>query len=114
MRDGCPFCDYEGPSLILMRLESAFVIQPNNPVTPGHLLVIPYEHVADALDRPRVTAAVFEDVALYLRALFDMGRGIGAFNLITSSGRVASQTVFHLHVHIVPRREGDGLSLPWT
>jgi histidine triad (HIT) family protein len=35
-------------------------------------------------------------------------------NIITSIGRVATQSVFHLHVHIVPRHEGDGLCLPWT
>jgi diadenosine tetraphosphate (Ap4A) HIT family hydrolase len=39
---------------------------------------------------------------------------LGAANFITSAGRDATQTVFHLHIHIVPRHAGDGLALPWT
>jgi histidine triad (HIT) family protein len=41
-------------------------------------------------------------------------RTCGDANLITSVGSAATQTVFHLHVHVVPRRAGDGLALPWT
>ena len=85
------------------------VFSPLNPVVDGHLLVVPTEHVSDALDDPRTTAFVMGAAATVAN-----GRKLGACNFITSVGREATQTVFHLHVHIVPRRENDGLRLPWS
>ena len=83
------------------------VFEPLDPVTPGHLLVVPVDHVADATEDPGVAAgAMF--VAAGLAVQHD------AANIITSIGTPATQSVFHLHVHVVPRREDDGLHLPWT
>lgn len=83
-------------------------IEPLNPVVPGHRIFIPRRHVIRADSDPGVTGAVFQEAANW-----------GAyhaedFNLITSAGRAATQSVDHLHVHYVPRVEGDGLTLPWT
>lgn len=105
----CPFCgriergefDYDDADSV--------AFQPLGPVAPGHFLVVPKAHVSSALAAPR-TAGLATRFAAELAG--DMG--LTAFNLITSSGRAATQTVFHLHVHIVPRNEGDGLHLPWT
>lgn len=83
--------------------------EPLNPVTPGHLLVIPRAHISSAFADPRAAGSALR-FAGYLANRLD----IGAANFITSAGKAATQTVFHLHVHIVPRREGDGLALPWT
>lgn len=80
---------------------------PLNPVTPGHMLVVPVEHVRDAAERPEVTAAVMHGAAI-------LAGEVGSCNIITSMGEPATQTVFHLHAHVVPRRVGDGLTLPWT
>jgi histidine triad (HIT) family protein len=102
--DGCPFCNYAGP------VEDAFgdviVIEPLNPVVRGHLLVIPREHVQDATHNPALAGYVMRVAALIARGL--------ECNIITSVGPAATQTVMHLHVHIVPRQEGDGLRLPWS
>jgi len=81
----------------------AFV--PLHPVTEGHLLVVPVTHVADALENPLVTAAVMRRAAELAES---------PCNLITSVGVEATQSVRHLHVHIVPRRKDDGLALPWS
>jgi histidine triad (HIT) family protein len=78
---------------------------PLRPGRPGHVLVIPKTHVRDFQDDPIVTAATMARAAEL---------GDGQMNLITSAGEAATQTVFHLHVHLVPRTEGDGLTLPWT
>lgn len=80
-------------------------IVPLNPVTEGHVLVIPRWHVVDAVQEPQVTADV-------MRCAAELAER--PCNIITSSGGEATQSVFHLHVHVVPRREGDGLALPWT
>jgi histidine triad (HIT) family protein len=106
---GCPFCDYAGPSPVLFENDRVFVIEPLTPVVPGHVLVIPKRHVADAFEDPAVTGMTAKLAVRYARA-----SGIRAANIITSVGTVATQTVRHLHVHIVPRAEDDGLRLPWT
>jgi histidine triad (HIT) family protein len=80
---------------------------PLNPVVPGHVLFIPLGHVADAGVLPDRTAGVMRAAASYVQ-------GLDAANIITSKGEAASQSVFHLHVHVVPRKDGDGLALPWT
>jgi histidine triad (HIT) family protein len=84
------------------------VFEPLNPVTPGHLLVIPWKHIADAAADPPAAGRTLEYAADLVQRL-----GYPA-NIITSIGDEATQTVFHMHFHIVPRRDGDGLHLPWT
>ena len=105
-KQDCVFCDYQG--VILGKFQHAFVIEPLDPVTKGHKLVIPFVHVQDATDIPWLTGKVFEyasEVSLWTW---------GAANLITSIGPDATQSVMHLHVHVVPRKHNDGLKLPWT
>lgn len=108
MPDPCPFCNYSGPSAILERGANSFVIEPINPVAPGHVLVVPYDHVQDFCGRLDLTLEVMRHATLYAR------NNLGECNLITSRGPAASQSVWHLHVHLVPRTLGDGLALPWS
>lgn len=106
--EGCPFCDIiagNGPATIVHRSDVGLAIEPLEPVTPGHLIVFPIDHVPDALADPLVTAGTAAWVAQIAEE---------PCNLITSVGTAATQTVQHLHWHIVPRREGDGLRLPWS
>jgi histidine triad (HIT) family protein len=114
MRD-CPFCkriaagEYEAwtndPAVVWF--------EPLNPVTPGHMLFVPVCHVADALQDPYTTALTAEYASRWWSK--NWGRsGARDCNLITSVGPAATQTVQHLHLHLVPRRDGDGLPLPWT
>lgn len=85
-----------------------FCFEPLNPVVSGHRLFVSRRHVTDASVDPEVTAEVVAAASHYAQ-----WQGVD-FNLITSGGSYATQTVFHLHVHYVPRFEGDGLTLPWT
>lgn len=86
----------------------AVAIVPLLPVVPGHLLVLPATHVVDFAEDPLVTASVSLRAAQVAASLG------GEWNLITSKGPAATQTVKHLHLHLVPRTRGDGLALPWT
>ena len=106
MRDGCPFCDFNGT--ISKHYGSVIVFQPLNPVVEGHMLVVPTKHVPDALTDPKLTALVMGKAAEFAAERGD------SCNIITSCGSEATQSVFHLHIHVVPRRLGDGLKLPWT
>lgn len=83
--------------------------KPLNPVTEGHMLFVPVEHIAHASDGNLAVARAVASAITYAR---DMN--IESYNIIQSNGAPATQTVNHIHVHLVPRREGDGLRLPWT
>lgn len=83
--------------------------QPLNPVTPGHFLVVPRKHVMNAFEGPAQAGR-----AMSFAAKLATDMDLVAANFITSAGSAATQTVWHLHLHVVPRRDGDGLHLPWT
>jgi histidine triad (HIT) family protein len=91
----------------------AFV--PRDPVVPGawgHVLVVPREHAIDFAEDSWVTAVAARRAAELVRELRE--HVDGDWNLITSAGEHATQTVPHLHLHLVRRVEGDDLHLPWT
>lgn len=108
----CVFCNIVAgvaPATILKEWTDTIAIVPLNPVTVGHALVLPKLHVPQASHDPIVTGVTFARAAQLA-----LGASVWPYNLITSAGKGATQTVFHLHVHLVPRRKGDGLMLPWT
>lgn len=117
MPEACPFCDLDEIQGVVERgYGSGYTIvtfPPLNPVTLGHLLVVPTWHVEHALAEPLLTGHVFQ-VAAGVAKSFGFDTSDVGYNLITSVGEHATQTVRHLHVHVVPRRPGDGLHLPWT
>jgi histidine triad (HIT) family protein len=83
--------------------------EPLGPVIPGHLLFVPVHHIENAIASPYETAIAVESAASYAKVA-----GITDCNIITSSGSAATQTIMHLHVHLVPRFADDNLALPWT
>lgn len=107
----CVFCDIiagQSPATVVQENFYTVAFVPHNPVTPGHVLFVPKMHVANAAEHPEATGWAAADAS---RWGMMQGR---QFNLITSSGPAATQTIFHLHIHYVPRTEGDGLKLPWS
>ncbi|MFJ4681670.1 HIT family protein [Kitasatospora sp. NPDC088783] len=105
---GCPFCaiaEGQAPAVVVRRWPDALAIAPLRPVTTaGHVLVLPIRHVADFTTDPEVSAAVMRRAAeLAARPC----------NLIANVGPETSASVEHLHLHVVPRRSGDGLVMPW-
>jgi histidine triad (HIT) family protein len=106
----CPFCEilaFRAPAEHRFIWPDAIAITPLNPVTGDHTLIIPRQHVTDFADDPDVTALTARRAAEFAG---EMG---GPMNLITSWGEEATQSVFHLHIHLVPRYRDDGLALPW-
>lgn len=107
----CPFCDItQIKSDVDVRQldgEVIYTFAPLNPVVRGHHLVVPRRHVDNAQTDPRLTGIVMDAAAHF-------SRYFRSANLITSIGAPATQTVHHLHVHVVPRQVDDGLTLPWT
>lgn len=109
MKDGCVFCDYAGPNTILWEDDTAFVVEPLRQVTPGHVLAIPKQHAADFAEFATASADAIAAAAYYVK-----WKSIGDANLITSRGEAASQTVKHMHIHILPRTWDDSVRLPWN
>lgn len=105
----CIFCQItqgKAPATVVRCWTDALAIVPLNPVVDGHTLIIPNAHVVDFTTDPIVTAAAMARAA-------ELARDKGPSNIITSRGREATQSVFHLHLHLVPRATNDGLALPW-
>ena len=106
----CVFCEIiaaRAPARVVREWPEVIAIRPRHPVTSGHVLVIPRVHVADVGTDPAVSACT-------MAAAAQLAGELVAANVITSRGAAATQTVRHLHLHVVPRQHGDGLSLPWT
>jgi histidine triad (HIT) family protein len=113
----CIFCKIvagELPATIVDEDELTVALMDINPATRGHALVIPRRHAPDllAIEPDELQAVVVAAQRLAARASERLGAA--GVNLINSCGAAAWQTVFHFHVHVIPRYAGDPLRLPWT
>jgi len=106
----CSFCDIVSggnPAEIVWRKAGALAFLDNRPLFPGHVLLIPEAHVLTLADLPpNVTGPYFQAAQKLQRAVESAMQAEGSF--VAINNRV-SQSVPHLHTHIVPRRKGDGL-----
>ena len=107
---GCLFCRIargEEPGAVVFESEAAVAFLDHRPLFRGHCLVIPREHVETLGELPsRLTAPLFGAVSVLARAVEAALAADGSF--VAVNNRV-SQSMPHLHVHVVPRRRGDGL-----
>lgn len=115
--DDCIFCKIvrgEIPSTIVDQDERTVAFLDINPATRGHALVVPRAHARDLLeiDRDDLDATIL--AAQRLGGRIHERLGADGLNLLNSCGRAAWQTVFHFHIHVIPRYVGDPLRLPWT
>lgn len=107
MSTSCIFCQIvsgNAPATVVKEWREVLAIVPLGPVNAGHVIVMPKLHVINALESPEVTGIVMSKAAEIAP---------NPSNIIINTGRAATQTVFHLHIHIVPRAIDDGLALPW-
>lgn len=118
MRDpDCLFCKIvagEIPSERVDEDERTVAFMDINPATRGHALVIPRRHAANLLEIDAEDLAATVAAAQRLARTVSERLGADGVNLINSCGPAAWQTVFHFHVHVIPRYEDDPLRLPWT
>ena len=117
MRDpNCLFCKIvagELPGQIVAEDELTVAFMDINPATRGHALVVPRNHTPNVLEAgPEDLAATIKAAQLLARRVTER-LGADGVNLLNSCGLAAWQTVFHLHVHVIPRYADDPLKLPW-
>lgn len=109
MQTTCVFCELaHEASRMIAENETCIAFADRNPVTAGHTLVIPKRHEADYF---QLTAAERQDIQALLEGrraeLLAADATISGFNIGVNIGAAAGQTVFHCHVHLIPRRQGD-------
>ena len=114
--DNCIFCKIangEIPSKTIHEDENFRVILDLGPATKGHALILPKDHYADLFALPEETAAAAMILAKKLGAQMKEKLGADGFNLVQNNGSCAGQTVFHFHLHLIPRFEDDGQKIGW-
>ena len=112
----CLFCKIvagELPATVVAEDERTLAFMDINPATRGHALVIPREHAVDLLEIGQEDLAAVAAAAKRLAACAKEALGADGVNLINSCGAAAWQTVFHFHIHVIPRYDDDPLKLPW-
>lgn len=103
----CLFCNIE-PSRVLVENEWAYAIHDGFPVTELHSLIIPKRHVADYFGLSDTELLACDALIRLLRvAIQDEDHLVEGYNIGINAGEVAGQTIFHCHMHLIPRRKGD-------
>jgi histidine triad (HIT) family protein len=114
--DDCVFCKIVAkqiPATVVHEDKDTLAFMDIGQVNPGHVLVALKQHAENifALDDAQA-AAVFRSAATVARAIRAAFQPEG-LSVYQANGKAAGQTVFHLHIHLVPRHEGDGMELTW-
>lgn len=111
----CPFCDLiRGAAEVSVCYEDsvALAFMDIQPVNNGHTLVVPKQHYESLQDLPREIGMHLFDVAMRLGPVIRKVAAAEGTNIVVNSGAAAGQDVFHYHVHVIPRRAGDGFDVP--
>ncbi len=112
----CDFCRIAAgsePAEIVCSAVDWIAFFPIAPATPGHTLIIPRIHVSDIWELELPLAKELMDATLRVGRAVQSAMEPQGMNVISSSGSVAAQSVFHVHIHVVPRWEGDSVGPIW-
>lgn len=117
MKDtNCIFCKIangEIPSKTLYEDDNFRVILDLGPATKGHALILPKEHYANLYELPEETAGEVMKLAKRMADRMKERLGCEGLNLVQNNGDLAGQTVFHFHMHMIPRYQADGQKIGW-
>lgn len=106
MNSDCVFC-HPHPKDILLENEFAYLRFDGYPVTPGHLLVIPFSHVSSFFSITNEEEVAIWNLVRLGKEYLDAEFHPDGYNIAINDGTVAGQTVMHLHIHLIPRYQGD-------
>ena len=115
-RAECPFCDIvagRAPAREVLRTERVVAFLPDIPAVRGHVLVVPIPHIADIWGVDPETGHDLADATRLVASVAAASTHADGLNVIQSNGEAAGQSVFHLHVHVVPRHRGDRMPDLW-
>lgn len=109
----CKIANGEIPSATIYENSDFRVILDVAPANRGHALIIPKEHFKDIFDIDAVTAGKLFSLATEVARAMKSVLHCDGLNIVQNNGLIAGQTVFHFHLHLIPRYEGDGVKLTW-
>ena len=113
----CIFCKIaagEIPSATLYEDEDFRVILDLGPAARGHALILPNAHYADLCEIPEELAAKAMILAKKIVSAGRKALRCDGYNIVQNNGEAAGQTVFHFHIHVIPRYTGDNAGVTWT
>ena len=107
-KEGCIFCQKSKDENIILQNDYAYAVLDGFPVSEGHTLIIPKRHFSDyfVITRDEYNA-IHDLIKVRRKQLLEQDKSITGFNVGANSGEVAGQTVWHCHIHLIPRRKGD-------
>jgi histidine triad (HIT) family protein len=116
MSEGCVFCDIvagTAPAERVYEDDTVVAVMDINPATTGHVLVIPKSHSSDRWHVSTEDAQRAMAASVHVARMIREGLRPDGMNLMHATGPAAWQSLFHFHMHLVPRYVGDGLTPPW-
>ena len=115
-KDDCIFCKLANgviPTNSLYEDDVVKVIFDAGPASSGHVLILPKEHFDNVYSLDDDTAAHIFQVAVKVAKALKEGLDLEGLNIVQNNGEIAGQTVFHFHMHIIPRYKGDTVNVGW-
>lgn len=112
----CIFCKIlagDIPSAVVHEDEDFKVILDVGPAAKGHMLILPKEHYTDICDMPDELVAKAFILAKKMAAKMESVLGCDGINVVQNNHEAAGQTVFHFHIHLIPRMKGDKVGVTW-
>ena len=107
MKKDCLFCNIP-PVRIILENELAYAVRDGDPVTEMHSLIIPKRHISDYFDLTKEELIACDQLIRSLKdEISNSDNSVNGFNIGMNSGETAGQTIFHCHIHLIPRRTGD-------
>ena len=116
-KDDCIFCKLANgdiPTNVIYEDDTFTVIMDASPATKGHALILPKEHYANIYELDEEVAGKAFKLAKKLATEMTEKLHCDGFNIIQNNGEVAGQTVFHFHMHLIPRYENDNQVIGWN
>lgn len=110
----CKIANGEIPSATLYEDEDFRVILDLGPASKGHALILPKSHAANIYELPEELAGKAMILAKKMAGKMTEALKCDGFNIVQNNGEIAGQTVFHFHMHLIPRYQGDQVKLGWT
>lgn len=102
--NSCPFCN---PDRKILENDLVYARFDNYPVTPGHILIVPFRHISDYFRLTEEEHDSIRELTASAKELLDRGKRPDGYNLGVNCGTAAGQTIDHVHIHLIPRYKGD-------
>ena len=107
MEEDCPFCNIGEHVEVLFKADTAMAILDSFPISPGHALVIPKRHVADYFELTFEEQNELWQLVNRCKVILQDRFHPDGFNIGINVGEMAGQSIFHVHIHLIPRYKGD-------